>query len=152
MQVILTKEVENLGSIGDIVSVKNGYARNYLIPRSVAVTATRDNVKEIEHHKRVLAKKKENLLNEFKTLAKKIEALTVTLTKQVGQEDKIFGSVTTSEIEEALASQGVSISRKHIKLEDSVKTIGEYKAFVHLHAEVTATLKVKIEAAETVEA
>lgn len=146
MQVILTQDVRKLGSIGDTVTVKDGYARNFLIPRSFAVMATRSNLKEIEHHKTVLAKKKEKLLNEFKSVAKKLEALTITLTKQVGEEDKIFGSVTTHEVEEELAKQGFEISRKDITLEESIKKIGSYTALVHLHAEVTAKLKLKVEA------
>ena len=147
MQVILTQDVEKLGSIGEMVSVKGGYARNYLIPRSFAVMATRSNMKEIEHHKVVLAKKKEHLLNEFKSVAKKIEALVITFEKQVGQDDKIFGSVTTSEIEEALANEKIVVSRKHIKLEEAIKTVGDFKAAIQLHSDVTAHLKLKIKAA-----
>lgn len=147
MQVILTQDIENLGSIGDMPTVKDGYARNFLLPRKLAVTATRSNLKEIEHHKRVLAKKKERLLSDFKSLAKKIEALTIVITKQTGEDKKIFGSVTTSEIEEALAKNNLTISRKNIKIEDTIKSLGEYKALIHLHSEVTASLKLKIEAA-----
>lgn len=144
MQVILSQDVENLGSIGEMVNVKGGYARNFLIPRAFAVTATRSNMKEIEHHKVVLAKKKERLLNDFHSVAKKLEALTITLEKQVGQDDKIFGSVTTSEIEEALSKLNLSVSRKIIKIEEPIKTIGDFTASVQLHSEVTAKLKLKI--------
>lgn len=146
MQVILTQDVEKLGSIGHTVNVKNGYARNFLIPRSLAVTANRNNLKEIEHHKRVLAKKKEHLLNDFKSIAKKIESLTITIAKQVGKDEKIFGSVTTSEIEEALAKENVVISRKHIKIDTDIKKLGQYTAQIHLHSEITASLNLKVEA------
>ena len=146
MQVILTQDMRKLGSIGDTITVKDGFGRNFLIPRSFAVMATRSNLREIEHHKAILAKKKEKLLNEYRSVAKKLEALTITLTKQVGEENKIFGSVTTSEIEEFLAKKGFEVSRKDIKLDDSIKKIGDYTAIIHLHAEVSAKLKLKIEA------
>ena len=144
MKVILTQDMDNLGSIGQVVAVKPGYARNYLIPRSLAVVANDKKVKEIEHYKRGLAKKKEALLNGFRAVAKKIEALTVTLDKQVGESEKIFGSVTTAEIEEQLLKSELQVSRKQIKISDEIKKLGDYTAEVQLHAEVVAKLKLKV--------
>lgn len=146
MKLILTHDVDNLGHMGDVVTVKPGFARNYLIPRSLGVVANESNVREMEHYKRGLAKKKEALLSSFRDVAKKVEALTVTVAKQVGESGKIFGSVTTSEIEEALVKAGLKISRKQIKIVDEVKTVGDFTAEVHLHAEVVAKLKLKVEA------
>jgi len=146
MKLILTQDVDKLGHMGETVTVKPGFARNYLIPRSFAVLANESKVKEIEHYKRGLAKKKEALLSAFRSVAKKIEALTVTISKQVGESDKIFGSVTTAEIEEFLVKEKFDVSRKQIKITEEIKTTGDYTAQVQLHAEVVAVLKIKVEA------
>ena len=144
MKVILTQDIPSVGLIGNIVQVKNGFARNYLIPRSLAVVANTSNVKELDHHKRVLMKRKEKVLATFKAQAAKLNKLTLTIVKQVGEEDKIFGSVTTAEIEALLDKEGLKISRKQIELTETIKKIGNYKAQINLHAEVTASVKLKI--------
>ena len=127
MKVILTQDIPSVGLIGNIVQVKNGFARNYLIPRSLAVVANTSNVKELDHHKRVLTKRKEKVLAAFKAQAAKLNKLTLTIVKQVGEEDKIFGSVTTAEIEALLDKEGLKISRKQIELTESIKKIGNYR-------------------------
>lgn len=144
MKVILTQDIPSVGFIGNVIQVKNGFARNYLIPRSLAVVANTSNVKELDHHKRVLTKRKEKVLATFKAQAAKLNKLTLTIVKQVGEEDKIFGSVTTAEIEALLDKEGLKISRKQIELTESIKKIGNYKAQINLHAEVTASVKLKI--------
>jgi large subunit ribosomal protein L9 len=147
MKVILTKDVPSLGGIGDLVKVKDGYGRNYLIPQEMAVLANEANRKEFEHKKTMAAAKKEKVLKEYRTLAHKIEKVKVVITKQVGEEDRIFGSVTSAEIAEVLHKEGIDVSRKVITLSDDIKTVGSYVAEVKLHAEVIAKVKVKVEAA-----
>lgn len=142
VKIILTHDVPKLGAIGTVVNVKNGYARNYLIPRSFGVPANEENQKELEHHKRVLAAKREKLLKEVKGVAAKIEKLSVTVPKKVGEDERIFGSVTTAEIANMLEGNGLQISKKDIRLTEEIKKVGVYSAEVHLHSEVTAKLKV----------
>jgi len=142
MRLILSQNIDSLGSIGDIVTVKAGYARNYLIPRGIAVVANEGNEKALKHQLRVLDKKKQELLNEAKKFAAGIEKTSVTVTKQVGEDEKIFGSVTTAELEELLAAEGIKVSRKDIKLSEEVRKVGVYSAEVKVHPEVVATFKV----------
>lgn len=144
MQVILTKDINGLGSIASVVKVKGGYARNYLLPRSLAVVANPSNLKEIEHYKRILSKKKEILIKEFVAKADSIKKLSLTIAKQVGEEDKIFGSVTAAEISELLEKEGVNISRKQIEVPKNIKVLGKYEASVHLHAEVSCNVKFQV--------
>lgn len=141
MKLILTEDVPSLGTIGAIVSVKNGYARNYLLPRSLAVLANEGNTKQLEHQKRVLTKRREKVLGEVKALAKKIEKASLEVAKQVGEDEKIFGSVTSVELADLLDAQGIKIDKKNIKLPVDVKKVGVYTADVKLHSEVTAKLK-----------
>ncbi len=142
MRVILTEDVKTLGSIGDVMNVKDGYARNYLIPRSLAKVANEANRKELEHNKRVLERRKQKVLAAFKAIAAKIERVTVTVTKPVGEDERIFGTVTSAELEELLAKEGLEVSRKDIKLAEEVKKVGVYTADVKLHSEVSAKFKV----------
>jgi len=144
MKVILTEDLDSLGKIGEEVSVKPGYARNYLIPKSLGIVANDSNRKELEHRKRGLEKKREKLLKEARVLAAAIGKLHVTLEKQVGEEDKIFGSVTTLEVAEKLAAQSVVIERRHIHLPDDIKKLGIYTAEIKVHPEVVANLVVKV--------
>jgi large subunit ribosomal protein L9 len=142
MKLILNQNVENLGRIGDIVKVKPGYARNYLVPRGLASVANESNQAALNHQLRLLEKKKAQLLSEAKKLAGTIEKISVTVTKQVGEDEKIFGSVTTAELEELLSQEGLKISRKDIKLTEDIKKVGVYAAEVKVHPEVTAKFKV----------
>jgi large subunit ribosomal protein L9 len=142
MKVILTQEVSNLGSIGEVVNVRNGYARNFLLPRGLAAVANEANQAQLAHHKRVLEKRREKALAEAKALAAKIEKISVTVAKQVGEDEKIFGSVTTGELEDLLKAEGVDVSKKEISLLDEVKKVGVYSAQVKLHKDVLAKFKV----------
>ncbi len=142
MKLILNQNVDNLGRIGEIVKVKNGYARNFLIPRGLAAVANEGNQAALNHQLRLLEKKKALMLGEAKKQAALIEKISVTVTKQVGEDEKIFGSVTTAELEELLAQEGLKISRKEIKLTEEIKKIGVYTAEVKVHPEVTAKFKV----------
>lgn len=144
MKLILTQDIPKVGAIGNIVQVKDGYARNYLIPNSLAIVANTGNMKELEHQKRILNKRKEKVLSTFKSIATKINKITLTIEKQVGEENKIFGSVTTAEIEDLLEKEGIKVTRKQIILPEAIKTTGNYRANIRLHAEVEASVKLKI--------
>ena len=147
MKVILNEELDNLGSIGSIVNVKNGYARNYLFPKKLAVLANEGNRKQFEHQKRLMELKRAKSLKEFQTLKGNLEKIVVEITKQVGEEGKIFGSVTSHEVSEFIDSKGFSVSKKKILFADEIKSTGEYFAEVKLHADVTAKVKVVVKAA-----
>ncbi|MHB8174022.1 MAG: 50S ribosomal protein L9 [Nitrospirota bacterium] len=148
MQIILKEDVEKLGQMGQVVEVKRGYARNYLIPKSLAVEATDRNIKQLEHAKRLVADKIKKVQKESVTLAQKLDQAAVTLFHAAGEEDKLFGSVTSMEIAGALASQGIEIDRRKIHLDEPIKRLGEYKAQVKLPGGVTANVTVKVEKKE----
>ena len=142
MKLILTANVDSLGSIGQIVKVKPGYGRNYLLPRGLAVPANEGNEASLKNQLKVLEKKKEALLAEAKTQASAIEKVSVTVTKQVGEDEKIFGSVTAAELVELLANEGIKADKKNVRLVDEVKKVGVYAAEVKVHPEVVAKFKV----------
>ncbi len=144
MKVILKENIDTLGHIGDIVKVAPGYARNYLIPKGLAIEATLKNAKELEHIKRQMEYRKNKLLEQVKALAARIEAITLNLAHQAGEEGKLFGAVTNMELVEQLLAQGIEIDRKKIILAEPIKHVGEFTATVKLHPEVSANLKVNI--------
>ena len=147
MKLILKENIEHLGQIGDIVKVAPGYARNYLLPKGLAIEATEKNAKALEHAKRQLAYKKNKSLEAAKNLVAKLEALSIVLTHQAGEEGKLFGSVTNMEIAAFLKDNGLEIDRKKIVLAEPIKQLGEYTVPVKVHPEVSATLKVTVSAA-----
>lgn len=147
MKVILKENVEHLGQIGDFVKVAPGYARNFLLPKGLAIEATEKNAKALEHAKRQLAYKKNKVIEAAKLVASKLEALAVSLVHQAGEEGKLFGSVTNMEIAAFLKDNGIEIDRKKIVLADPIKQLGEYSVAVKVHPEITAKLKVTVTAA-----
>jgi len=147
MKLILKENIEQLGQIGDIVKVAPGYARNYLLPKGFAIEATDRNAKALEHAKRQLAYKKNKNLEAAKNLIAKLEALTIQLSHQAGEEGKLFGSVTNMEIAAFLKNNGFEIDRKKIVLAEPIKQLGEYNVPVKIHPEIAATLKVTVVAA-----
>lgn len=144
MKVILKQDVDTLGSTGDIVSVKNGFGRNYLIPRGLAVLATPSNVKEIEEIRRQTAHRLERLINDAQELAKQLEKLSIVIPARVGEESRIFGTVTTQQIADVLAQKGVEIDRRKIDLHEEIRALGVYPATVKLHGEVEAEIKIQV--------
>ncbi|MCD6320492.1 MAG: 50S ribosomal protein L9 [Candidatus Desulfofervidaceae bacterium] len=144
MKVILREEVSSLGQIGDIVDVANGYARNYLIPKKLALPATRKNMKALEHERQILLQKRQRLKHRAENLAAKLNTITCEIAKQVGEEGKIFGSVTAMDIAKALEEKGIEIDKRKIVLETPIKHIGDYEVPIKLHPEVQAFLKVKV--------
>ena len=148
MKVILKENIDTLGHIGDIVKVAPGYARNYLIPKGLAIEATEKNAKALDHLKRQMEYKKNKVLEQAKGLAARIEAISINLAHQAGEEGKLFGSVTNMELAEHLKAQGIEIDRKKIVLAEPIKHVGEFTATVKLHPEVNANLKINITRAE----
>jgi large subunit ribosomal protein L9 len=141
MQIILTQDVPNLGSAGELVSVKPGYGRNYLVPRGLAVSATAANVHKLEHDKRVIAKKVAKEKAKAEAIAEKISAMTLQFDRQVGEEDKLFGSVTSRDVAEMLKKNGVEIDHRWVVLDQPVKALGKYEVQVKLGSGVSATVK-----------
>jgi large subunit ribosomal protein L9 len=144
MNVILTENVKGLGNMGDVVKVKPGYARNFLVPNKLAVEASDRNLKELEHHRRQLSRKAEKLSKEAAVLKGRIEAVEIVLTHRAGDEGKLFGSVTSMEIEAALAAKGIEIDRRKIHLDHPIKALGSHEVEIKLNAGVNATLKVSV--------
>jgi large subunit ribosomal protein L9 len=145
MEVILREDVQNLGTVGDIVKVKPGFARNYLLPRGLAVVADRRNVHVLAHQKRIVADKRERDRRHAETAAQKLSSLRVTIKARAGEEGKLFGSVTNIDIEKALAEQGVTVERRRIRLDEPIKSIGEHLIPVHLGVGVDAQVTVVVE-------
>ena len=148
MQVILKETVDGLGQIGDLVTVKPGYARNFLIPKALAIVANVHNIKEIEHQKRQLARKLQLLAEKNTALKEKIEACVCTFAHRCGEDGKLFGSVTSQEIAAKLAESGIELDRKRIQLDEPIKALGEYEVVAKLDAGVVATIKVVVNASE----
>jgi large subunit ribosomal protein L9 len=142
MQIILLEDVPPLGKVGDTVKVSDGYGRNYLIPRKKAILATEKNIKILEHHKREVQQRLGNMKKDAEMVAEKIEKLSCTFAKTVGEGGKLFGSVTSMDIESYLQENGIDVNRKKILLEEPIKNLGIFTIPIKLHAEVTAHLKV----------
>ncbi len=145
MKVILREEVENLGDLGDLVEVANGYGRNYLIPQGLAVQASTRNVKAMEHEKRLQAQRLHKLKGAAEEFAARLEKLSLRLKKKVGEGDRLYGSVTSQEIAEAVLAAGEKVDRRKIQLEAPIKALGVFKVPVKVHPDVTAELSVTVE-------
>ena len=146
MKLILREDVYNLGKGGELVEVKPGYGRNYLIPRGLAVLANPKNIREVEHQKAVAAAKAAKLKASAEAVAKRRADPPVSFQRKVGEQDKLYGSVTAMDIAEALAARGVQIDRRAIDLSEPLKTLGDFEVGVKLHSEVVGKVKVKVEA------
>jgi large subunit ribosomal protein L9 len=146
MKVILREDVENLGKGGEVVEVKDGYGRNYLLPRGLAVAANPRNVRELEHQKQVAAAKAAKMKASAEAVAKRLADTPVTLRRKVGEQDKLYGSVTAMDIAEALAARGLEVDRRSIDLAEPIKTTGDFEVPVKLHREVVGRAKVRVEA------
>jgi len=144
LQVILNSDVPNLGSSGDLVKVRPGFARNFLLPRKLAVNATTAQVNRLNHDKAVALAKAEKNKKAMQELATKIDGLKISLARPVGEDDKLFGSVTAKEIENEVKKTFPDFDRKKMQLAEPLKTIGTFEIPVKLMADVTATLKVEV--------
>jgi large subunit ribosomal protein L9 len=146
VEVILREDVPNLGAIGEVVRVRPGYARNFLLPRGLAVEANRKNMAELEHQKRVIAAKAEHDRKSAEGLASKLEGISVTVRARAGEEGRLFGSVTNLDVERLLAAQGVVVERRRILLEEPIKQVGTFPVAIQLSRGVRATIQVVVEA------
>jgi large subunit ribosomal protein L9 len=142
MQVILLENVPSLGKAGDLVKVSDGYGRNYLIPQKKALLATEKSLKVIEHQKRQVQQRMEKTKKDAEKMGQRIEVLSCTFVKTVGESGKLFGSVTSMDIENYLKENGIDVDRKKISLEEPIKNLGMFTVPIKLHSEVTANLKV----------
>ncbi len=144
MDIILKENVDGLGIIGEQVSVKPGYARNYLVPKGLAIVADSTSVKELEHQKRQLTRKLEKATKDAEAIKARIEKVACEFTQRAGEEGKLFGSVTSMDIEAKLTAAGLEIDRKKIQLAEAIKTLGEHHVDVRLDAGVVAQIKVVV--------
>ena len=141
MKVVLKKRIDRLGDIGDIVTVADGYARNYLIPRELATRADKGKIKLIEHERRVIKAREDKAIKETQALAKQIEEASCTITARAGEEDRLFGSVSAADIALVLDEAGIEIDKKKVQLEEPIKELGVYSVPIELGREITARLK-----------
>jgi large subunit ribosomal protein L9 len=144
MKIFLKEDVKNLGRIGEVVNVSDGYARNFLLPKKLAVEANTKNIKEFEHHKKALQEKAAKVRAEFRTVAEKLSALNLTIAAKAGEEEKLFGSVTNMDIAEALKEAGYDVDKKKIVLDEPIKRLGDYTVEVKIDAEISARVKVNV--------
>jgi large subunit ribosomal protein L9 len=144
MQIILQEDVEKLGTRGQLVDVAEGYARNYLLPRKLALEANAGNMKRLEKMRAAFAKKEATEKDAASTLAGLLANASVEMSRKAGESDQLFGSVTSGDIAEALAAKGFTIDKRKIVLTDPLKTVGEFDVPVKLHREVSATIKVTV--------
>lgn len=146
MKVILKEDVLKLGKTGDIVSVAHGYARNYLLPQNKAIPATEENIQNREVHKNLILKKSLQEKGKYEETAQKLSQFTCTITKKVGKNEKLFGSVTSQDIFAVLSQNGFHLDRRAIHLENPIKTSGTFEVPIKLHPEVSCVLKVEVKA------
>ena len=148
MNVILTETVESIGLIGDVVNVAPGYARNFLLPKGLAMEATGKNVRELEHKKRLLAQKREKERQQMLSIAEKLNSVTISLRRKVAVDDKLYGSVSVADISTALEEHGFGIARKDIVLDQPIKQLGEFGVSVRVGPQITANVRVVIKKEE----
>ncbi|HEX7767971.1 MAG TPA: 50S ribosomal protein L9 [Nitrospira sp.] len=144
MKVILQETMDGVGHLGDLIDVRDGFARNFLLPRKKAVEANSRSIKAFEHVKRVAAEKAKKEKLEIEVHAKKVSAVTLTIEAQVGKDDKMFGSVTSKDLAEALAAQGFTVDRRKIQLAQPIKELGTVAVPIKMPREVTATVTVRV--------
>jgi len=144
MEVILREDVEKLGARGQLVKVTSGYARNFLLPKRLAVAATESNKKIVEQERQAHLRREAKVVGEAGELAKLMAAVVVTIAQKAGENGQLFGSVTTKDIADALETQGYTIERRKIVLEEPIKSLGEYKVPLRLHPEVTVEIAVNV--------
>lgn len=144
MKIILLEDVAKLGKAGDCINVKDGYARNYAIPRKLAVEATPSKLRQLEQKKVLGMGEQSKAKKEAEALAERLNGLSVVLSRQVGKGDKLFGSVTSKDLSEALAEQGLEVDRKRILLDEAIKKVGIFEVPIRLHQEVLAKIEVEV--------
>ncbi len=146
MEVILREDVVHLGHIGDVVKVRDGYARNYLFPRGLAILADKRNTRELEHHRRVVEEKRRRVASVAEELAGKMAKVRLEFTARAGEGGKLFGSITNMDIEKQLAEKGFPVERRRIRLDEPIKAVGDYTVSISLAAGVPCQVRVKVTA------
>lgn len=144
MKVILREDVKNLGTMGQVVTVADGFARNFLLPKGLAVEASSKNMKSLEHAKRVIQEKARKARDSMKDLADRLSNLTLVIKAKAGEEGKLFGSVTSMDIAEQLKEAGYDIDRRKISLEEPIKRLGMYTVGIHLHPEIDTRINLHV--------
>jgi len=144
MEVILKEDIANLGKIGEVVCVRDGYARNYLLPRGLVLEANKKNIKTFEHHKKVVGDQKQKIMRNAQAVGDQLNGVELVLPMRAGEEGKLFGSVTNIQIEKALKAKGLNVDRRKIALEELIKAVGDYEVPVRLSADLTVPLKVSV--------
>jgi large subunit ribosomal protein L9 len=144
MEIILREDVEKLGTRGEVVKVAAGYARNFLLPKKLAVPATDSNRKIVEQERQAHLRKEAKLVGEAQELAKLMGSVSVTIARKAGENDQLFGSVTAADISDALTAQNYSVERRKIHLDEPIRTLGEHKVTVRLHRDVTTEVTVNV--------
>ena len=144
MEVILKEDIVDLGKMGEVVRVRDGYARNYLLPRGLVLMANKKNLKGFEHQKRVIGAQREKVVKQAQGLSDKLAAVSLVIAVKTGEEGKLFGSVTNMDIERALREKGFDIERRKIHLDEPIKNLGDFEVPVRLAADVTATIRVSV--------
>jgi len=145
MKVILKDDVKNVGNMGQIVNVADGYARNYLVPRGLAVEASTKNIKSVEHEKRIIQEKAKKIRKSAGELSDRISKLTLVIKANAGEEGKLFGSVTTMDIAGLLKNEGFEIDKRKISIVEPIKRLGTHTVNVKIHPEITANVTVQVE-------
>jgi large subunit ribosomal protein L9 len=144
MKVILKEDVKSIGNMGQVVDVSDGFARNYLVPRGLAVEANVKNIRSLEHEKKVIQEKAKKVKNSVQDLADRLANMTVVIKTKAGEEGKLFGSVTTMDIAEQLKNQGIEIDKKKISLDEPIKRLGTYTVNLKLHSEITTQVNMQV--------
>ena len=144
MEVILKEDIANVGKIGEVVRVRDGYARNYLLPRGLVLLANKKNLKTFEHQKKLVADQKQKITRQAKSVGEAVTAVSLIIRMRVGEEGKLFGSVTNIQIEKALKAQGLTVDRRKIQLEEPIKAAGNYEVPIRMTADLTVPLKVSV--------
>ncbi len=145
MKIILATDIASLGQAGDIVTVANGYARNYLLPQNLAVLATKGNLSRIEKIKKEAEIKRLALENEYKALAKQIEGVELSFTRKADDDEHLFGSVSEFDIVNALAEKDIKIQKRNVKMEKHLKEVGNFEVLIHLAADIETNIKIKVD-------
>jgi large subunit ribosomal protein L9 len=144
MEVILKEDIANVGKIGEVVRVRDGYARNYLLPRGLVLLANKKNLKTFEHQKKLVADQKQKITRQAKSVGEAVTAVSLIIRMRVGEEGKLFGSVTNIQIEKALKAQGLTVDRRKIQLEEPIKAAGDYEVPIRMTADLTVPLKISV--------
>jgi large subunit ribosomal protein L9 len=144
MEVILKEDIANLGKIGEVVRVRDGFARNYLLPRGLVLVANKKNLKVFEHQKKVVGDQKQKIMRDAQAVGDQLTGVSLTIAMRSGEEGRLFGSVTNMQIEKALKAKGLNVDRRKIHLDEPIKNLGDYEIPIRLAADITVPLKLSV--------